>query len=512
MNGTKGTAAATHRRTIVVATALLLVLTSLPSLAAWIWPPRGQVFAGALFYQDDFHQYVSFSEQAMRGRFLFANKFDVRPQTPYVVNLEWWLGGVLARLLGERPILGFHALRPLALLVFVSGAARVLRRANFGGKRLAWALLLVFSASGLGALRLWQGAIGWHIPDLLMAMYPWHQSLTSAHTAFGSGLALWALALLLEWRGGESRWPVWVPVVWVLGLVRPYDVLTFGVTAGVLLLLDLRQRDRRAGFVRRALALAGLLPVFAYYFWLTQVEDSLRGWDGVQSGDLNPPVAEFLWALAPAVVLIALAQWRTRALTASEGRDARLAAGIWAGFLVALVAFYPAPLMKTFVATLGVMTVLLAALATPERWLPWATLALSPTSLFLLWRVLNPSPTSFLPAEYFRATNLLASRCAPGDVALAPTDLSLLIAALSPCHVALGHRGMTPGYPLRLKEGNRFYHDPATPPAWRRQYLDQIGARFVLLAPGTGVWLQDDDRWLPKHRSPMLEVWERERR
>lgn len=511
MGATMRTAPATRRRTILVATALLLALTSLPYLAAWRWPPRGKVFGGAFFYEDDFHQYISCVEQAMRGRFLFANKFDVRHQAPYVVNLEWWLGGVLARLLGERPILGFHALRPLALLVFVSGAARLIRRADPDGKRLAWALLLFFSASGLGALRLWQGAIGWHIPDLLMAMYPWHQSLTSAHTAFGAGLALWALALHLEWRAGESRWPVWLPVVWALGLVRPYDVLTFGVTAGSLLLLDLRHRERRAGFVRGALALAGLLPVFAYYYWMTQVQTSLRGWTGVQSGDLNPPAREFLWALAPALVLIALAHWKTRALSASAGRDVRIAAGIWAGFLILLVLFYSAPLMKTFVATLGVMTVLLAALATPGRWLPWAALALSPTSLFLFWRVLNPSPTSFFPADYVRAADLLASRCAPGDVALAPTDLSLLIASLSSCHVALGHRGMTPEYPLRVEEGNRFYHDPATLPSWRLRYLDQIGARFVLLAPGTGAWLRADERWQPKHRSQTLEVWERER-
>src|SRR5512145_1112349 len=99
MSATMRTAPATRRRTILVATALLLALTSLPYLAAWRWPPSGQVFGGAFFYEDDFHQYISCVEQAMRGRFLFVNKFDVRPQTPYVVNLEWWLGGVLARLL-----------------------------------------------------------------------------------------------------------------------------------------------------------------------------------------------------------------------------------------------------------------------------------------------------------------------------------------------------------------------------------------------------------------------------
>jgi len=500
------------RNVVLTVAAVLLVLTACPYLLAWRWPPSGTWFGGAFFYQDDFFQYLSFSEQAMRGRFLFANKFDIRPEQPYIVNLEWWLGGVFAKLLGGGPILGFHALRPLALLAFVSGAARLLGRAGLRGRHLGWALALFFSAAGLGALRLWQGAIGWHVPDLLMAMYPWHQCLTSAHTALASGLLLWALALHLEWRAGETRWPTWLPVVWVLGLVRPYDVLTFAIMGGALLALDLLDAQRRRGVWRGALALCGVAPVLAYYFWMTRLRTSVRGWDGVQSGDLNPPALEFLWALAPALLLMALAWWRNAAaFRAAAGRDVRVAAGIWAGWLVLLVVFYSAPLMKTFVATLGVMVALLAAIVTPERWLPIAALLLSPTSLFVLWRVLNPWPACFFTADDGRAMELLAARGAPGDVVLAPTDLSLLIAATTPCHVVVGHRSMTPDYPQRLDEGNRFYHDPTTPPGWRRSYLDEIHARFVFVAPGTSAWLRADPAWTPAQVLPRLEIWERKR-
>ena len=38
---------------------------------------------------------------------------------------------------------------------------------------------------------------------------------------------------------------------------------------------------------------------------------------------------------------------------------------------------------------------LLAALLTPSRWLVPALLALCPTSVFLVWRVLNPFPAWF---------------------------------------------------------------------------------------------------------------------
>jgi hypothetical protein len=189
----------------------------------------------------------------------------------------------------------------------------------------------------------------------------------------------------------------------------------------------------------------------------------------------------------------------------------RRALVLWALAVVVLLVAAPAQLARQTITGRGPAMLLLAALEIPRRWLPWSTLAVVPTSAFLVWRVLHPWPDVFAPEPYFEATRALASACAERDLAVAPTDLSLMIAGLTPCSVAFGHRTLTPDYERRLAEGNRFYHDPATTPAWRIQYLDGLHARFVLLPRGGERMLPPGAPYVAKLKTQMLEIWERQR-
>jgi hypothetical protein len=150
---------------------------------------------------------------------------------------------------------------------------------------------------------------------------------------------------------------------------------------------------------------------------------------------------------------------------------------------------------------------LLAAAAIPEKGLPWMTAALCPTSLLILWSVLHAN-AGFAPQPYFAATDALATRCRPGDVVASPPDLGLLIAGLTPCSVAVGHRVLTPAFQERVSEAARFA-DEATAPGWRRAYLEQVGARFVVLPAGRGEWLGPAPPFARLLATPLLEVWER---
>lgn len=489
-----------HLRIAAAVALALVVVTTAPYLAAALRPPAGEVFTGAFFYQDDMYQYFSFVEQAARGEFVFANKFDPRPQRPAVVNVEWWLAGILARALGGSPVLGFHALRILAIAALLAGATRLLAAAGLEGRRLAWALLLVGTAGGLGWMRLLMGAPGSRVPDILMGLYPFHQALMNAHFVVGDALFVWTLLLHLQWRAGRrSRW-AWVAAAWALGFSRPYDLLTFAIASFVLAWM--RPRERRP--VAAVLELAWVAPVFGYYALLMQSQRGLGGWTGMQSGDLSPPLIEFGYALLPALVLIA-AFWRRPAQEDPLGVRGALA--VWAAVAAAIVLGYPAPMAKQFATTLGPAVVLLAAVLTPARWIAPAVAALCPTSVFLLWRVFHPFPEWFAPRDYAEAVRFLDGACGPEDVALAPTDLSLMIAGLTPCRVALGHRGLTPAWPVAVEAGRRFY-DPATPPAWRWAYLETLGADYVLLPRGGAALLGGDARAVQRMALPLLEVWQ----
>jgi hypothetical protein len=478
----------------------LSIVTVMPYAVAQIRPPEGTRFKGIFFYRDDFYQYMSFAEQASRGAFVFRNKFNIEPHQPVIVNLEWWAIGVLGAALGGRLEAAYHVVRLAALAGLVAALRRLLAAAGLTSARLGWALALVMTGGGLGWLRLAQGRPGSFIPDLLMGIYPWHQALLNGHAVVGTALFLWTILLHLDWRAGQGpRWR-WIASGWALGLCRPYDLLVFAVMAVVLAVRDLVRGAPRRAVVDSVLSLIWLAPVFAYYALLLRPGSPFRGWDGVQSGDLNPPTFEFAFAVGPAALL-----WLVFRRYGS--RELRATLSVLAVILVALILLYRAPLMKTFVTSSGAVVLLLAASVVPRSWLPAATALLCPTSVFLLWRALHPWPECFAPEDYFRAVEDLRSACAPQDFALAPTDLSLMIGGLTPCAVSVGHRGLTPDYPRRVAEGEQFY-DPATSPEWRLRYLRDTRARFVLLAAGRGAWLGGASHWAPRLKLRLFEIWE----
>lgn len=478
----------------------LATATTLPYLAAGRRAPSGTRFSGALFYPDDFYQYLSFAEQAGRGALLFVNKFDGRSQRPVLLNLEWWLAGALGRASGD-PLAGFQALRLLAMATMLWACFGLLTLHGRTGRERAWGVLLVATGGGLGCFRLALGAPGWQVPDLLMGIYPWHQALFNGHFMVGTALLAASLLLYARWRLSCGRRWAWLLCAWGLGLSRPYDLAAFVLTVLASELWSGRARLRQA--LVPISELAWLLPVFSYYALVVGLHPSFGGWSR-QTGDLSPPALEYLYALGPAALL---AVWFGRAGPGSTPALIRSLLPAWCACLLGLLLAWPSPMAKQFATSLGAALLLWAAASTPGRALPWATLALSPTSLFLLWRAFNPFPVSFAPAAHFSAVRFLGSACAPGELALAPTDLSLMIAGLTPCHVAVGHRLLTPDFASEVALAKRFY-DGATPVRWRLTYLRDKRVAFVALPAGRAFMLGTASGWSRVFGGPLLEIYQ----
>jgi hypothetical protein len=481
---------------------VLLPFVALPFPAAARGAPPGQAFLGTIFYPDDFYQYLSFAEQASRGAFVFVNKFDATPHAPFLVNLEWWTAGRLGALLGGDLVLAFHLLGFLALLALVAGVVGALEQLGLSGKRLALGLALVFTGGGLGWLRLLQGVPGWQVPDLVTGLYPWQQGLSNAHFVLGTALLLWSVLSYLAWRRGQAPKWRWIALSVGLGLSRPYDLLVFAaVVAGGAAWDAASRKDPRA--ILAGAELLWLLPVFAYYGLVTRAHPSYAGW-GIQSGDLSPPVGEYAWAVAPAALLV-LAFRRNLALAE---RPLQRALALWCAALAVLLVAWSSPLAKQCLVSGGVALLLLAASLLPGRALAISVVLLSPTSALLLWTAFHPSPASYVPSDYVAAAQALRGACKPGDVAIAPTDLSLVLAGLTPCHVVLGHRLLTPRFAQEAERGRRFY-EAGTAPAWRRSYLREKGARFAFLPAGREGWLGPDPTWTRVLSRPLFDVWAR---
>jgi hypothetical protein len=498
---------AENRRLVLGAWLGLALLTTAPFLRAWISPPAETAFSGTFFYWDDFHQYLSFVEQAARGQFLFYNKFDAEPHPPLLVNVEWFVAGRLGALLGVGPVVGFHVLRLLALAALIGGAVRFLARAGFTGARLRWSVLLFATGGGLGWLRYWMGERGAQILDLRGAHYPWHQALSNPHILFGTALLLWTVALYVEWREGTGGRGKWLLAGGLLGLSRPYDLGTFLVVAlGVAGIDAVRSREWRRE-LGRAGSLLWLLPVVVYQALILGVHPSYGQWSGRQNVVPGFPLAELAWGLLPplAVVILGL-------LAPSSGVPAphRRALVVWCCGLAALALLGQTSVLPSFahqqLSSLGGALLLLAGLLTSARRLPVAVALLSPTAVLLLRSAWTPGPIGFPPREYFAVTEVLERACRPGDVVLADPDVGLMVAGLTPCSVTVGHRVLTPDYARRRRESLELYAE-TTSSERRREILRRSGARFVVLPVGAGSWLSAEP-YRRRRAGARLEVWE----
>jgi hypothetical protein len=475
---------------------VVTVLLAVPWLRAWHAPPVGRSFAGAFFYQDDHLQYLSFVEQAARGEWLFVNKFDPQPQKPFLFNAGWWAAGRAASALRAPAALAWFAWGLAAAVLLVLGVRRLLALGGRSGAARDWGTILVVLGGGLGWARLASGTPWAQVADLTFGFYPWLQMNAGAHGTLGTALLAWALALHVESRrDGAPRWR-WIAVASLLGLCRPFDFGTFLLVATLAPLLDGRE-GRAAAWT----GLTWLAPVLFYDALAFGLHPSFASWSGGQNMVPLPGVTALIWALGPPFVLGALA-------LAKGGihRVLRATVGVWIAVAAALL-FSGLGFASQFAANLGTALLLAVALGAPDRWLPPAAVALSPTALLLTWRVLNPTPEWFPARDYLTAAERLATTCSPGDVVYGPSDPSLFVAAFSPCHAAFGHRVLTPRFAQRAAESEIFYASATTPP-WRAEYLATLRARFVLLPTGRGDWLAGTGfglRW----RFAAFEVWER---
>ena len=397
------------RPLVVVASALLAAAAVAPYAWHHARPPAGTRFTGAVFYRDDFYQYLSFAEQAAGGALVFRNKFDVAAHPAALVNLEWWTAGVLGRRLGG-PAAGLEALRLISVVALVAAVSRALALGGLQGRHHAAALALVLAAGGSGWLLLWAGVPGWQVADVAIGFYPFHQALTNGHFVAGAALLLWSVVLLVEWRAGRRGSAAWVAAAWALGLTRPYDLATFALCGGV----ALRARPGPGAGPRRrgaAGAAPDLAPAAVRLLRAAHRRATRRsaGWGG-HGLDLSPPRYAYLLALLPVGAFlgasVALARRGSSPFPARSARRSCAGGWRWRCWWRRLIR----RLARQCVVSAGLVTLLLAALAMPPRWLPWATLAAAPTSVFLLWRMFNPWPESFAPVEYFEAQR---TGCAP---------------------------------------------------------------------------------------------------
>lgn len=464
----------------LLACLVLAALANLPYLHAALDAPTGRRFVGFFYFIDDAYNYLSYVQQAEDGAFVFRNKMLPEDHVPALVNLEWWTIGRLSALFGRRPALAYRVFGVVVATVLVLLVGRLLARRGIGGSRRAAALLLVFTAAGLGGLLLRLGVPGQRCLDLTTGLFPFIETLANPHFTTGTLLLLLALLSFAEDRPAAG-------VAWgsVLGLVRPYDLALLVAVRGAAIAVT----ERPAAWLRALLPLAGLLPALAYNYWLFLRDARFATYSSAQY--VMPPLVDFLLAVAPAALLAAFF-WRPDRPGAPR-RSAELHLAAWAAVGMLIAAVQPVPFPLQFLAGVGLPLLTLAAigLARHHQAATWAAVAgLGSTAITALMVVWPPNPRWHVPVERLDAALLLRPSCGPHDLALTPPDIGLYTAGLTACRVYLGHSAAR-GYAERELQARTFY-GPAQP-AWRALLLDQAAITRLMLpgdpGPVPGSWL-----------------------
>lgn len=478
-------------RPVVLAGLVVLGLTLTPWAIAASYPPAGTAFLGTFYYVDDFFNYLSYAQQAEDGAFLFTNKAILTDHAPALVNLEWWMVGLLSRLMGGGHLLSaYRIFGVLAVLGFLLVAERWLERLGLGEGHRLTALLLVATGGGLGGLLFTFAGRGLtDCLDLFTGLFPFVGFLTNPHFTAGTALLLLCL-LLYDTAEGARGIALATLAATALALVRPYDFVLLVLIRGTAVLL---LEPTRLWLVR-LVPLLGLLPVTAYLYWLFYRNPAFAFYSG--TAYVFPKATDFLWALGPAVIL-ALPGAFLRP-PAEGARRAHLHLALWAGFAVLVIATRPVGFSLQFLVGVGFPLLAMGAVGLrrfgpPVTLLAAALFAMTFAAAFRF--VLTPRSFWLTGGETMALIETLRTTCRKGDVLFAPPDVGLFAHGLTACRSFVSHR-ISPDYDERLRQVERF---SAALPAERRTLLDAHHVRHLVLpgdpGPAAEGWFGPDSGW-----------------
>ncbi len=500
-------------RWVIVVSALVVALASLPYVAVYLSTPRDLRFVGILINPFDGNSYLAKMQIGAQGGWLFHLPYTAEDHSGALLfSFHILLGHIAAWTHLPIPLV-YHLARVSAGFVLLLVVYALIARAtqDLAERRLAF--LFAALSSGLGWLAVMLGHIG--TSDLLI---PESNTFFSLHinphfpiaTALMVGMMLVAQGQRPEVAsrqsdirpGGQVREAVALTVMSLaLAVVQPFAVVIVYAALGVSLFLRW-WRDRRIAWlaVWRIFG-AGVmtLPLSVYTVWVTQADPVLRGWMA-QNVTPSPPVWDY--ALGYGLVLVLAAPGAVSAVRRRTDTDLLLLA--WIG-VTAIALYAPFALQRRFSLGLHVPLAILAAMGLPR----WHSLLLAmPTGLYRLTKRksvialacaatllttlivivlaigggMKRDPRLFVSADEAAAMDWLHENAPRNAVVLASPEMGLFIPAWAGRRVVYGHPFETVNAE-QTKARVEMFFAAGTSRADRDAMISHWNAAFVFVGP-----------------------------
>lgn len=293
-----------ERKWVIIIITAAIAASSLPYIFGWIVAGTHHYFmADNPLGSADTNVYFSFMKQAEQGKVFAENLFTSEPQRGSLFHPLWLLLGWIAGLFRLSLPLVYHATRAILGIAFLVIVYRIIAELFADTRSRLVALTLLAFSSGIGTFF----SIGdWNSYSILLLLLPADQWISESNTfltLMHSPLFILSQILLVSilWslvRDRDARRnPFWLGcLVFLLGLVHPYDLVTVAAVAVALVLVRAFAKDptQTQEVLRRSIrriVLVGLfaIPPMVYYYLAGKIEPAIGLWSKQNVTESPPP-------------------------------------------------------------------------------------------------------------------------------------------------------------------------------------------------------------------------------
>ncbi len=469
---------------------LIVGLSCLPYLYAWLSTPADTFYTGLIVNPYDGNSYLAKMRQGARGEWLFHLPYTPEEHPGAFIYTFYLFLGHLAAWTGLPLILVYHLARVLSgvFLLLVAYRFAALFLEDIGERRTAF--LLIGLSSGLG----WLASPFLLTPDLwIPEAVTFYAIFTNPHFPLVVALMLLIFAHVVE---GRLWWACLAS--FLLAVIQPFGLLTiYAVLGGYLALRWIM--DKRFPRLEVIITVASgvvTVPLIIYDFYVFTSNPAMKAW-AAQNLTLSPPPWHFALGYG-LVFVLALA-----GLVWSIRERCNLLLATWVVVNVSLL-YAPFSLQRRLVTGLHIPLCILAAVGLCRYLLPRRPLlrnviiALTlPTNILLLVASTGGAARHEHPLHVYRAEkealDWLRENTAPHEVVLAsPGEDSpgpfpfpgngLLIPAWAGNRVLYGHPFETIEAEEKRAQVKTFFARE-TEAQVRREILERYDVDYVFYGP-----------------------------
>ena len=484
---------------VAFASAIVLLLASLPTLAGWAGSRPEREFGGFVLHVPDGFSYLAKMRLGADGAWLFSDVYAVEAHPPAPLYLPYLLLGKLAGSSSGAILAAYHLARLVfgALYLLIAYRFLALLLTAVWQRRLAWLLVAVGGGFGWLLIALTGDPVPLDTPPLdlnLGEAFSFVALMTIPHvllarSALLAGVMWYAQALVSP---NPRRYVFGAALAWLVATIGvPFDIVVAGgAVAGLLVMrwVGTRHIPWREAALGIAAGLPGAIWVSALLVMIGGNEVYAQ-WTA-QNALPRPHLLHLLSAFG---VPVALAVFGARRVYREKRPRADLFVG-WALFspLLTLIPLaVQLRLIEAFVVPLCALAV--AALdgldnrpvARAVTGVALVVLLLPSTLLLSLGgaaEALSGSERVFLSGDEAAAYAWLDAHAPPGAVVLSSEEVGLIAPSRAPVRVVLGHGFETPYYARKRAEVTGFYSDDMAA-SQRAGLLQKYNVRYVWWGP-----------------------------